>query len=375
MVEIIDNCLGNRDSRGSPGDGDEQVLQQKLPDNRPAARADRQSNGDLARPRPGAAQQQPRDVRARHQQHADAQDREHRHHRGVRPGLLHAQLQRRLHFELLVVVRGRVRPRQFGRDRGDVGLRLRHGDARLQPRLECQPPRVPLMQQVRAAQARRHGERNIQRQAQHAIDSREAFGSDAHNGEFDSIEADLRPNSGAVAIEYADPGVVAEHRDGLAPFLILFRPEAASYAGFHAEHAKEVSRYVLSEFHLRLNARGAAETETRVGAGRNPLEAAVVIAKIQVVGVRHRRPPPNALEVEVAVLTDTTLFGCATGSGRSSILFARLNMEDVAPIPTAIEHIATTVKVGSFRNTRNACFSDVSMASLRHVCSLSKSCV
>ena len=50
-----------------------------------------------------------------------------------------------------------------------------------------------------------------------------------------------------------------------------------------------------------------------------------------------------------------------TGSGRRSSAFAKLNIAEVAPIPMAIEQIATAVNTGSFRRTRYECFKDISM--------------
>ena len=64
---------------------------------------------------------------------------------------------------------------------------------------------------------------------------------------------------------------------------------------------------------------------------------------------------------EVLVLMATTRSGSATDSGLSSIASAKLNMAEVAPMPMAMEQMATAVKPGSFRSTRKACFKGVKM--------------
>jgi hypothetical protein len=68
--------------------------------------------------------------------------------------------------------------------------------------------------------------------------------------------------------------------------------------------------------------------------------------------------------LDVAVLIATTRSGRRTGSGRSSIASAKLNIAEVAPMPSASEQIATIVKPGSFRSTLGAWRMDVSMTPL-----------
>src|SRR3974390_1284990 len=66
---------------------------------------------------------------------------------------------------------------------------------------------------------------------------------------------------------------------------------------------------------------------------------------------------PNG--ADFAVLIATTRSGSATGKGLNSIASPKLNMAEVAPMPMAMEQIATAVKPGSLRSTRKACLTDV----------------
>jgi hypothetical protein len=66
---------------------------------------------------------------------------------------------------------------------------------------------------------------------------------------------------------------------------------------------------------------------------------------------------PNG--ADFAVLIATTRPGSATGSGLSRMASAKLNIAEVAPIPMAMEQMATVVKTGSLRKTLSAWLTDV----------------
>src|SRR5579864_1383549 len=72
---------------------------------------------------------------------------------------------------------------------------------------------------------------------------------------------------------------------------------------------------------------------------------------------------PN--RADFVVLIATTREGWATGSGLSRIASAKLKPAEVAPMPIAMEQIATAVKPGSLRSTRKAWPTDGNMGGLR----------
>jgi hypothetical protein len=102
---------------------------------------------------------------------------------------------------------------------------------------------------------------------------------------------------------------------------------------------------------------------------KDEYEAATSPAKLRLLSRRSRK---SGYEIGgfwlsvlgSAVLIVTTRSGATTGSGRSRSASAKLNIADVAPMPRAREAIATIVKPGSLRSTRNACLMGSHMVTL-----------
>ena len=109
-----------------------EALDHELPDEPPAAGAERGADADLALARAGAREQQVRDVRARDQQHDADRAEQHQHPRlRARADDVIAQ---RPHADPVVLVPHRMRLLECRGHLIHLRLRLRDGDARLQPR-------------------------------------------------------------------------------------------------------------------------------------------------------------------------------------------------------------------------------------------------
>ena len=132
-----------QDQRGRAAEGSQdQAFGHELPQDPPAAGAERDAHANLALPFRRAGQQQAGNVEARNQQH-DPDDRQ------PDPGdagdaaqLGHAVADRD-ERDAAAGVRGRVGQRQLVHDAAQIGLGLRGGDPRFHPACHGQPRFVP----------------------------------------------------------------------------------------------------------------------------------------------------------------------------------------------------------------------------------------
>ena len=120
------------DRQDRAGDGEQQALGEELPNQAPAAGAERGPDRHLALARARAREQQVRDVGAGNQQHDADRAEQHQHPRPRAGG--NEVIVERTHADRAALVRRRVGLLDGGGDLVHLRLRLRDGDAGLQPR-------------------------------------------------------------------------------------------------------------------------------------------------------------------------------------------------------------------------------------------------
>ena len=261
---------GEQQAQQAAGDREHQALDEQLPDELPARRAQRQPDRDLPLARKRARDEQVGHVGAGDQEdeadHAHQDDERRREvvpERGVADrGLLDAQLA----LEELLAVVGRPVLRALQGALVLANLREEHlerrlcrfdGLARLQAREYLHPPRsraahlepVPLRHDDGL-----HQQRDAERRRAGRIHTRKAAGRDADDRHRIVVDEDLPADRRRIEGEAAIPVVVAQHDDRMAPvdLIVFLRVEDASRRRSHAEHGEEVARHHLGVHALGL---------------------------------------------------------------------------------------------------------------------------
>src|SRR5690348_10853165 len=149
-------------------------------------------------------------------------------------------------------VRIRIGGREAGRHGGNFRLRLRTGDTGLEYHVALDPPRVPVVQRVTAAQGLPHGSRNPELDITADECSVKILWRHADDGERHSVEALRLADDVRIAIEHVLPESIADDDDriGVAAS-VLAGFESAAHNRADAERFEIIRGNDASGYALR----------------------------------------------------------------------------------------------------------------------------
>ena len=253
------------------GDGKDEILGHELANQPAAASADGEPQCHLPRPDRCPARQQSGYVAAGDQQHRRRERREHRHQHRLGRALGNARLELGLHEELPVLVRLGIGALEVAGNRGQLALRLRLRNARLQPSFQRQIPHVARLERCSLRigdDARRHHQRDEEIVADVAVHAGKARRRHADDGERHAVDADGAAQHTAVGPELLLPHRPSEDDHGVtARHLILFRYERAADGRLHAHQRQQVADDQQPDLELRRRRRIGREARSERGEG------------------------------------------------------------------------------------------------------------
>jgi hypothetical protein len=288
------------DARRGAEKRQQQALDEQLARDRPARRAERETDGELALPRGGLREQQVGHVAARHQQHErdDAEQHVERlavaRAQGGDAGGAGTQRERLGEIVLLIlrppVLRHRgLAPRRV--EGGQPRVALFDGLAWGQPREHAQPPRAALIERALGAADERLGaERHRDVEGAADLDAEELRRGDADDCEGMAVERDRPSEHGGVAAVFAAPERVAEHRDrpvlAALPLVVLVGEGPADDRA-DAQDVEEAAAREQAGDLARLAA--GVQVEARRADGEDAAEEVLVIAQVFPLRVGERQ--------------------------------------------------------------------------------------
>jgi hypothetical protein len=245
------------------GDQREQhALDEQLPDDLPAARADRHADADLRGPTRRAREQQVGHVGTRDEQH----ERDRAHQRPEHELCLRREDHRHQRFRhgRQILVRVGVRPRQLGADTGQFRARLfvRHAVTDSSEREVV--PRLPRLLTERRRELRRREPDLL------LLGEPEALRHDADDGRRHAVQANRRAEHAGIAAVSLLPHGVGQHHHRRPSGTIVAGAEIAPEDWRDADHLEVVRRNVgprvlLRDAPLVAHVEGAAEDERHAG--------------------------------------------------------------------------------------------------------------
>ena len=274
----MDAEVRDGDPRQAAQAGENQALGQEQPDQPEAPGAQRQPYGDFARSGAGAAQEQSRDVRARHQQHRQRQHQEDHGKLPVDVVTARPHFEPGVHRRASVAIELRVLALEILRQHGELAPRLRERRARFQARLHAQLAVIAILEKplvrVGGKQAR-HRERHVEIGAREDLHSRERFRCDADHGEGGAVQANGPADDGGVAPEFVLPEVAPEHHDGIATgHRVFVLAKTTPQSWLDAEHVEVVT----GNDHSTLDARRRPGFDAEADRRHDPIRDHAVVA-------------------------------------------------------------------------------------------------
>ncbi len=291
-LEELDGGVADGDSAHAPQRREHEALGEEQPDEPRAAGAERQPDGDLARARASAAQQQPRHVGAGDQQHAQSEDREDDAELPLVGVAARADLALGEHVGAAVAVEGRVLAPEVAGQGGELATRLLLAGVGPQARLHHQLAVVTVVEEALLRVGRErlcHRQRHVEVGPREDLDAGERLGRHADDGELAAVEEDLPADDSRVARELPLPEVRPEHGHGVAArHLVLVGAEAAPHPRLDLEQRKEVAGDQHAALDPRRSPRRGAEADGERGGVRDDAVVALgVVADVEVLAMRE----------------------------------------------------------------------------------------
>jgi hypothetical protein len=294
LLEQADHAVGESHARQSAGNRDEQRLGQQLAHEAHAPGAHGHAHGDLPRAGGGPAGEQPGHVGAGNEQH-DQRHRQHHRHDGHRVAALDLPgLEVRAQDEPAVPFVGRVRLLPGQPNLADLGAGLGQRHTRPEPRPEVQHAHHPQVEQVglcRRHELRQTVERNVERPRQHQFETGERRRRDANHCKGHAVQPQFPADDRGIATERLHPGVVRDHRHGVAAgHLIFVGAEESPQLRPHLQHVEQVAADGEAETAL-----GLVFAPEREAGGQHPVcgdagEAPRGVTKLAIREIREPRP-------------------------------------------------------------------------------------
>ncbi len=219
---------GNDQSGGAAEDRQQNALGQQLPHQPLPARTQRGADGDFLFASRRARQQQVGHVGAGDQQ--DQRDRAEQHQQRAAHVAHHLLLQAdHVHAEAGAAL---VFDADAAGDDVDIGLRLLHGDARLEADEDVVVFVAAALCRVRAQRQRQKDVHLVHRPFRGhdlGVEQKAAL-EHARHSEWVSVEGDALADDGGIGVEQPLPGAVAENGDSRSARLVLLRQQRAARA-------------------------------------------------------------------------------------------------------------------------------------------------